>query len=183
MRLSRAWLLAAFALGIITPAVMYRVIVYIQTPPDFESQLTVSADQMKRIASAICQFEASHTRRPANMEELVGEKLLVEQDLFDADRRQLDGISPNTGRFRITPDVIYFPALRSADGPDFILLCTIATHKKGDKLLAVLNDGRLVEMTPHELTVALNRTYAFIGSRQEVPKPSTAPAAPAAPAD
>lgn len=137
------------------------------------SQPTLSSQQMRKIGAAISQYEKSHEgRRPEKLADLVDAKLLTENDLLDAERQ---------GRFASTSqpaaDAIYLPAVRKTDPGDLVILHTIVTHERGEKLLAVLNNGELVECTPRELVERLNRTYEYIAS--EIEKTRQAPSPPA----
>ena len=124
---------------------------------------TISMAQLRKISTAVTAYTKAHDQRPAQLETLVEVGALAAGDLFDAQRNEISGIDPATRRFETNPDVIYFPALRKDDPADLVLLCTLLTHKRHDKLLVAYNDGRLAELTPHEMIMAMNRTYGFIG--------------------
>ncbi len=122
----------------------------------FRSQPTFSVEQIRKVAGAVVNYEKSNQRRPVNLEALVKADLLSTGDLFDPKR------SPASDS---NPDVLYFPALRKTDPADLVLLCTIVTRKRGEPLLAVMNDYRTVELSPKELRTALQRTYSYLGGQ------------------
>ncbi len=122
----------------------------------FQSQMTLSIEQIRKVAGAVADYEKSNQRRPENLEALVKAGLLSSGDLFDPKR------SPSSDS---NPDLLYFPALRRTDPADLVLLCTITTRKRGGSLLAVMNDYSTVELTPQELRAALQRTYSYLGGQ------------------
>ncbi len=133
----------------------------------FRLQMTLSIEQIRKVGGAVAAYEKSNQRRPVNLEALVKADLLSAGDLFDRKRSPIPAIDATTGRFGSNPDVLYFPALRKTDPADLVLLCTITTRKRGEPLLAVMNDYRTVELTPRELRTALQRTYSYLGKKIE----------------
>ena len=128
----------------------------------YVSQWTLSAPQVGKVAEAARAYEQARGARPERLEQLIEGGLLSASELFDSKRRPIPRIDSSTGRLESNPDVIYMPALRKGDPPDLVLLHPLFTRERGGKLPAVLNDYRVVEYTPHELTMALNRTHAYI---------------------
>jgi hypothetical protein len=122
----------------------------------FRSQMALSIEQIRKVVDAVADYEKSNQRRPVNLEALVKADLLSMGDLFDPKR------SPDSD---FNPDVLYFPALRKTDPADLVLLCTIVTRKRGEPLLAVMNDYSTVELSPKELRAALQRTYSYLGGQ------------------
>ncbi len=140
--------------------------------PPFKPAMSVSEPQIRKVWEAIGRFSKEYNRRPDTLEMLTGGGYLKPADLFDARRKDAPAIDSQTGRFVINPDVLYFPALRAEDPAEMVLLCTVLLAEKGGKYHVIFNDGRYAALTPHELVMALNRTYEYIGG-----KVITAPAA------
>lgn len=138
----------------------------------YVSQLTLSAGEVGKVAEAVRAYEQARGARPERLEQLIEGGLLSAGELFDRKRRPTPRMDSSTGRLESDPDVIYMPALRKGDPPDLVLLHTLFTRKRGRKLPAVLNDYRVVEYTPHELTMALNRTYAYVAGQLPVSDPA-----------
>ena len=69
------------------------------------------------------------------------------------------------------------PALWATDPGDLVLGCSLLKVRREDKLLAIMNDYRVVEMTDAELLAALQRTYAYIGGTLSPRAPATQKAA------
>lgn len=152
---------------------------------------TLTKAQLARVRDAIDKWAGDKGHRPAYLEELAAGGYLRADDLFDKSRRKAPAINAgpidpagadrNSGRFAVCPDVIYFPAVRPDDPADMLMLATVIAAAKGDKLLAVRNDGTIEELTPLQMVTALQRTYAFIGERiqanKRAPATSSAPAA------
>jgi hypothetical protein len=129
----------------------------------FVSQPTLTETQIQKVAEAVAEYTKKHSRRPGTLGELVNEGLIVSADLFDAERKDIPAVDKTTGRFGVTPDVIYFPALKPSDPADCVLLCTVLLKHEDDPFLVIYNDGRLDKLTSRELVEALNRTYEQIG--------------------
>ena len=123
---------------------------------------TVSADQIRRIAAAIGQFADSNGHRPMRLEQLVQTGVLKAEHLFDTRRTHIPRIDPNTGRFEINPDVLFFPAVDPNDPGGLVLLCTLLVHNRGDPYHVIYNDGRYEALNNRQLIQALNRTYTHV---------------------
>jgi hypothetical protein len=139
----------------------------------YKSQWTLSAEEVGKVAEAVRAYEQARGARPERLERLIEGGLLSAGELFDRKRRPIPRMDSSTGRLESDPDVMYMPALRKGDPPDLVLLHTLFTRERGRKLPAVLNDYRVVEYTPRELTMALNRTYAYIA--RQLPESQPAP--------
>ena len=144
--------------------------------PSHVWRATISMAQLRKISAAVTEYAEAHGQRPAHLETLVEVGALAPRDLFDAQREEIPSIDPATGRFEGNPDVVYFPAVRKDDPADLVLLCTLLTHERDDKLLVAYNNGKLGELTPHEMIIAMNRTYGFIGGEIAYAQPPTTPA-------
>ncbi|MDY7011745.1 MAG: hypothetical protein SVV80_13490 [Planctomycetota bacterium] len=131
--------------------------------PQCQSAMCISEPQIRKVWEAIGGFSKEHNRRPEQLEMLTAGGYLKQADLFDARRKDAPAIDGQTGRFVINPDVLYFPALREEDPADLIVLCTVLLAAADGKYHAVFNDGRYAALAPHELVMALNRTYEYIG--------------------
>jgi len=130
----------------------------------YHPQKAVSGEQIQRIYAAMKRFEGARGARPAELAELVSASMLTQDDLRDKERSKSDN----------TVDVVYFPAVRAGDPADMVLLCTIVNKKEGESFHVIFNDGRYAALTPHELVMALNRTYEYIGG--QLAPPVTQPA-------
>lgn len=121
------------------------------------TQLAVSAEQIRRIGAAVGEFEKAKGMRPWALQDMADAGMLDARDLYDKRRRR----PPEN------PDVLYLSALRSSDPAELVLLCTIASPIPDQKLHAVYNDGAYAALTPHEMVMALNRTYTYLGEQLE----------------
>jgi hypothetical protein len=138
----------------------------------FVCEYVLSADGVRKVGDGIAAYTKAKSHRPGSLGELISVGYISQADLYDASRRkQVD----SEGK-PITPDVIYFSALRPDDPPDTVLLCTVLRKNKDDKYSVVFNDGRFAQLTRHELVNALNRTYSHIC--RSLPKTVTAVASP-----
>ena len=173
-RVKRKRLLIVMAILILAVGMILAVVWFVD--PSYTWRETISMAQLRKISTAVTAYTKAHDQRPAHLETLVEVGALTAGDLFDAKRDEIPGIDPATGRFDTNPDVIYFPALRKDDPADLVLLCTLLTHKRHDKLLVAYNDGELAELTPHEMIMAMNRTYRFIGEDITDAQSTAAPA-------
>ncbi len=141
--------------------------------PPRQPAMSISEPQIRRVWEAIGGFSKEYNHRPDTLEILTAGGYLKPADLFDARRKDALAIDVQTGRFATNPDVLYFPALRAEDPADLIVLCTVLLATDGGKYHVIFNDGRYAALTPHELVMALNRTYEYIGGKVIL----TAPAA------
>ena len=132
---------------------------------DFEPQSAVSARQIREIAGAISGYEKAGGERPSHLTELVEAGMLDEAALLDERRDE-----PKDGA-----DVLYFPAVRRDDPADLILLCTLLIRSEGDSFHVITNDGNYTEMPAHDLVMAMNRTYAYLGAKIDGPRPTPRP--------
>ena len=131
----------------------------------FVCEYVLSADSVRKVGDAVAAYTKAKSRRPGSLDQLVSGGYISQADLFDASRsKKVD----SDGK-PITPDVIYFPALRPGDPPDTVLLCTVLRKNENDKYSVVFNDGRFAQLARQELANALNRTYSHIC--RSLPKP------------
>ncbi|MBN1554819.1 MAG: hypothetical protein JXA11_08735 [Phycisphaerae bacterium] len=130
----------------------------------FIPQPTLTESQIKKVHQAVAAYTNKYDRRPGTLEALVNEGLLTPKDLFSTDREDIPAIDKSTSRFTVTPDVIYFPALKPTDPADGVLLCTVLLKDEDDPFLVIYNDGRFSALKSRELIEALNRTYEHIGA-------------------
>jgi hypothetical protein len=143
----------------------------------FRPSNAISLAQCERIHQAVAAYTRSNGLRPDRLERLVEGKQLNASELFDPGRSAVPGVDVKTGRFAVSPDVVYVAALRPEDPSDLVLLYTPVAVQRGAKLAAVRNRGQADELTPHEMVTALRRTHDFIG--KELGKPfKSGPAAP-----
>ncbi len=122
----------------------------------------VTAEKIRKVGDAIAKYELAKGERPMALRELVGEGLLTHADMCDPDMADLS---------ESVPDVLYFPALVKDDPGDLVLLCTLLLREKEDKFQVIRNDGSYDALDANALTIALNRTYTYIG-RQIAKQPS-----------
>ncbi len=133
--------------------------------PPFQPAMSISEPQIHKVWEAIGGFSKEYNHRPDTLEMLTAGGYLKPVDLFDARRKDALAIDAQAGRFAINPDVLYFPAVWAEDPTDLVLLCTVLLAEKGGKYHVIFNDGRYAALTPHELVMALNRTYEYIGGK------------------
>ncbi len=129
----------------------------------FKPGLSVTAEQIRTVGGAIAKYELAKGERPMALRELVGEGLLTHADMC--------GPQKVTSLMESIPDVLYFPALVKDDPGDLVLLCTLLLREKADKFQVIRNDGSYDALDANALTIALNRTYTYIG-RQIAKQPS-----------
>ncbi|MCK4624328.1 MAG: hypothetical protein KAV00_03385 [Phycisphaerae bacterium] len=131
----------------------------------FQPGMSISEPQIRKVCEAIGTFSKEYNRRPDRLEMLTAGGYLKPADLFDARRKDTLAIDAQTGRFATNPDVLYFPVLRAEDPAEMVLLCTVLLAEDGGKYHVILNDGQYAALTSHELVMALNLTYEYIGSK------------------
>ncbi len=129
----------------------------------FAENYAVSAEQMQAVGKAIGEYETANGERPMKLAELVEAKLVESAAMYDDRRDDVPVTIEKFAAFATNPDVLYFPALRASDPADNVLLCTLLLRNKRDKYRVIYNDGRLGQLEPMELVIALNRTYEYIG--------------------
>ncbi len=133
--------------------------------PPCQPAMSISEPQIRKVWKAIGTFSKENNHRPDTLEILTGGGYLKPADLFDERRKETPALTTQPHRFAINPDVLYFPALRAEDPADMVLLCTVLLAEDGEKYHIIFNDGRYAALTSHELVMALNRTYEYIGSK------------------
>ena len=157
MRFFKGVLFGIVVLGLIG-VVVYFCGDYRTNRPPFDCEYVLSADGVQKVGDAVAGHTKAQFRRPSSLGELVSEGYLSQADLFDASRRK----KTDPDGKPLTPDVIYFSALRPNDPPDTVLLCTVVRKNENDKYSVVFNDGRFAQLTRQQLVNALNRTYSHI---------------------
>ncbi len=157
-----AWLLLLIGIGL---AILYWTVIApaMEQRKRFAESYAVSAEQMRAVGKAIAKYETANGERPMKLAELVEAKLIEPAVLFDEQRGSVPVTIEKFAEFDTNPDVLYFPALRASDPPDNVLICTLLLRNKRDKYRVIYNDGRLGQLEPMELVIALNRTYEYIG--------------------
>ncbi len=56
-----------------------------------------------------------------------------------------------------------------------MLLCTLLIRREGGEFHVITNDGNYTEMPAHDLVMAMNRTYAYLGAKIREPRPTPRP--------
>ncbi len=127
----------------------------------------VSPEQIRRIAGAISEYEKAGGERPMRLTELVEAGLLDAAALLD-ERRDKSSEDET--------DVLYFPAVRRDDPADLVLLCALLPRSR-KQCHVIANDGSYTVMPAHDLVMALNRTYTYIGKEIMKARSTSAPVA------
>ena len=142
-------------------------------PQTFQPGMSISEPQIRKVWEAIGAFDKKNNHRPDTLEMLTAGGYLKPADLLDTRRKETPAITTQPRRFAINPDMLYFPALWAEDPADMVLLCTVLLAEDGGKYHVIFNDGRYAALTSHELVMALNLTYEYIGGKVILTSPDT----------